>query len=154
MRALVQRVASARVRVDGQVAGEIGPGLLVLVGVTHGDSREAADYLAAKVAGLRIFEDDEGKMNRAVADVGGAILAVSQFTLYGDCRKGCRPSFDASAPPALALALYDRFVAALRGLGLRVATGVFQAHMEVELVNDGPVTLLLEREPAAAHSSP
>ena len=149
MRALVQRVSLARVRVDGAVVGEIGPGLLVFLGVTHGDGEEAACYLAGKVAGLRVFEDEEGKMNRGVTDAGGAVLAVSQFTLYGDCRKGRRPSFDAAARPETALALYDRFVQELRTLGLRVATGVFQAHMQVELINDGPVTLLLEREPSA-----
>ena len=146
MRALVQRVSSARVLVEGRLAGEIGRGLLVFLGVTHGDDEEAARYLAGKVAGLRVFEDEEGKMNRAVADVGGGVLAVSQVTLSGDCRKGRRPSFDAAARPEHALALYSRFVEALRALGLPVATGVFQAHMQVELVNDGPVTLLLERE--------
>ncbi len=134
--------------VDGGVVGEIGPGLLVFLGVTHGDNEQAARYLAGKVAGLRVFEDEDGKMNRGVTDFGGAVLAVSQFTLYGDCRKGRRPSFDAAARPETALALYERFVQELRILGLRVATGVFQAHMQVELINDGPVTLLLEREPA------
>ena len=150
MRALVQRVSAARVLVDGVVVGEIGRGLLVLLGVTHGDDDEAARYLAGKVAGLRVFEDEAGKMNRAVSDVGGAVLAVSQFTLYGDCRKGRRPSFDAAARPELAAALYERFVQALRALELPVATGVFQAHMQVELTNDGPVTLLIEREPPAS----
>jgi len=140
------------VRVDGAVVGEIGPGLLVFLGVTHGDGEEAARYLAGKVAGLRVFEDEEGKMNRGVTEAGGAVLAVSQFTLYGDCRKGRRPSFDAAARPETALALYDRFVQELRILGLRVGTGVFQAHMQVELINDGPVTLLLEREPANGDS--
>jgi len=149
VRALVQRVSSARVLVDGTVTGEIGRGLLVFLGVRHGDGEEAARYLAGKVAGLRVFEDEDRKMNRAVTDVGGSVLAVSQFTLYGDCRKGRRPSFDAAAPPGLALALYERFVQELRALGLAVATGVFQAPMHVDLVNDGPVTLLLEREPAA-----
>ena len=149
MRALVQRVSSARVLVDGAVVGEIGRGLLVFVGVTHGDGDEAARYLAGKVAGLRVFEDEGGKMNRGVTDVGGSVLAVSQFTLYGECRKGRRPSFDAAAPPDLALALYERFVRELRALGLPVATGTFQVHMQVELVNAGPVTLLLEREPSA-----
>jgi len=132
--------------------GGIGPGLLVFLGVTNGDGEEAARDLAGKVAGLRVFEDEEGKMNRGVTDVGGAVLAVSQFTLYGDCRRGRRPSFDAAARPETALALYDRFVQELRTLGLRVATGVFQAYMQVELINDGPVTLLLEREPAIGHN--
>jgi len=149
VRALVQRVSLARVLVDGAVVGEIGPGLLVFLGVTHGDGEEAARDLAGKVAGLRVFEDEEGKMNRGVTDAGGAVLVVSQFTLYGDCRKGRRPSFDAAARPETALPLYERFVQELRTLGLRVATGVFQAHMQVELTNDGPVTLLLEREPAS-----
>jgi D-tyrosyl-tRNA(Tyr) deacylase len=142
-------VSLARVLVDGAVVGEIGPGLLVFLGVTHGDGEEAARDLAGKVAGLRVFEDEEGKMNRGVTDAGGAVLVVSQFTLYGDCRKGRRPSFDAAARPETALPLYERFVQELRTLGLRVATGVFQAHMQVELTNDGPVTLLLEREPAS-----
>jgi D-aminoacyl-tRNA deacylase len=146
MRLVVQRVLSSRVLVDGQVAGEIGPGLLVLVGVTHDDTAEQARYLAGKVVGLRVFEDDQGRMNRSVVDVGGGILAVSQFTLYGDCRKGRRPSFDAAARPEQAQALYDEFVRAVTGLGVRVATGVFQARMQVELVNDGPVTLTLDTE--------
>ncbi len=144
MRIVLQRVSSARVVVDGAVAGEIGPGLLVLLGVTHGDTGEQARLLAGKVARLRIFEDDQGKMNRSVADAGGSVLVVSQFTLYGDCRKGRRPSFDAAAPPEHARALYERFVAEVRALGLPVATGVFQAHMQVELVNDGPVTMVLD----------
>ncbi len=144
MRLVVQRVSSARVTVDGAVVGEIGPGLLVLLGVTHSDTQEQARFLAGKVVGLRVFEDDAGKMNRSITDVGGAILAVSQFTLYGDCRKGRRPSFDAAAPPEHARALYGEFVRAAESLGIRVATGVFQAHMRVELVNDGPVTLVLE----------
>lgn len=144
MRLVVQRVTSSRVLVDGQVAGEIAIGLLVLVGVTRGDTAEHARYLAGKTVGLRIFEDDDGKMNRSVMDVGGAILAVSQFTLYGECRKGRRPSFDAAARPEQAEALYDEFVTAVAGFGVRVATGVFRAHMRVELVNDGPVTLILD----------
>ncbi len=146
MRALVQRVSEARVTVDGQPCGETGPGLLVLIGVTHADTVERAAWLAGKVAGLRIFEDAEGKMNRSVSDVGGGVLVVSQFTLYGDCRKGRRPSFDAAARPEQARTLYDAFVAKLRELGLPVATGVFQAHMQVALVNDGPVTLMIETE--------
>jgi D-tyrosyl-tRNA(Tyr) deacylase len=144
MRVVVQRVSSASVTVESRIVGEIGPGLLVLLGVTHADTVEQARYLAGKVVGLRIFEDENGKMNRAVTDVDGAILAVSQFTLYGDCRKGRRPSFDAAARPDQAQALYDEFVRAVAALGVRVATGVFQAHMKVELVNDGPVTLVLE----------
>lgn len=143
MRAVVQRVAEARVRVEGEVRAEIGPGLLVLVGVAREDTSAEADYLAEKIAGLRVFDDGEGKMNRALADVGGAVLAVSQFTLYGDCRKGRRPSFDRAAAAEPARALYERFVAKLRELGVQVETGVFQARMAVELVNDGPVTLLL-----------
>lgn len=146
MRAVIQRVASARVLVNSEVVGEIGAGLLVLLGVTHGDTAEQAAYLAGKVAGLRVFEDSGGRMNRSLADVGGSVLAVSQFTLYGDCRKGRRPSFDAAANPEDARQLYDRFVADLRGLRVPVATGVFQAHMQVELVNDGPVTILLDTE--------
>jgi D-aminoacyl-tRNA deacylase len=151
MRALVQRVREASVTVGDGVVGEIGPGLLVLLGVAHADTTEQAAYLASKVVGLRVFEDDDGKMNRSVAEVGGAVLAVSQFTLYGDCRKGRRPSFDAAARPGQARALYDEFVARVRALGVTVATGTFQAHMQVALVNDGPVTLMLE-SPAGAES--
>jgi D-aminoacyl-tRNA deacylase len=144
MRALVQRVSEARVTVDGRVVGEIGAGLVALVGVTHADTAEQATWLAAKVAGLRIFEDAGGKMNRSVGDVEGAVLTVSQFTLYGDCRKGRRPSFDAAARPDHARELYEQFVAALRARGVRVETGVFQARMRVALVNDGPVTLIVD----------
>jgi D-tyrosyl-tRNA(Tyr) deacylase len=144
MRAVLQRVSSARVRVGGELAGEIGAGLLVLLGVTHEDTDEQAVFLAGKVAGLRVFEDGDGKMNRSLAEVGGAVLAVSQFTLYGDCRKGRRPSFDAAARPDQARRLYERFVAETRALGVPVSTGVFQAHMQVELVNDGPVTVLID----------
>lgn len=144
MRAVVQRVSTARVLVDGGVVGRIGAGLVVLLGVTHGDTPADARYLAGKVAGLRVFQDDKGKMNRSVGDLAGGLLVVSQFTLYGDCRSGRRPSFDAAAPPDRAQALYDSFVAEVRALGLDVATGVFQAHMQVELVNDGPVTLILD----------
>ena len=144
MRAVVQRVTSAKVEVDGQVRGEIGPGLLVLLGVARGDTREAADFLASKITQLRIFSDDQGKMNRSVQDAGGALLAVSQFTLYGDCRKGRRPSFDGAASPEEARALYERFVESVRATGTRVETGEFQAHMAVSLVNDGPVTLIVE----------
>jgi D-aminoacyl-tRNA deacylase len=144
MRAVVQRVRSARVLVDGRVAGEIGVGVVVLLGVTHDDAPEQAEYLAGKVAGLRIFEDEGEKMNRSVTDVAGSALIVSQFTLYGDCRKGRRPSFDAAARPEQARVLYEAFVKDIRALGVPVATGVFQAHMQVELVNDGPVTILLD----------
>ena len=146
MRAVVQRVKRASVRVGPQVVGEIGSGLLVLVGVAQGDGEAAADYLAGKVAGLRIFEDGEGKMNRSVSEAGGAVLAVSQFTLYGDVRRGKRPSFDAAARPEEARRLYERFVARLRAAGLRCETGRFQEMMDVELVNDGPVTILLDSE--------
>lgn len=149
MRVVIQRVASSRVRVAGRIVGEIGRGLLVLVGVTHGDTADGARYLAGKTASVRIFEDEQGRMNRSVSDVGGGVLVVSQFTLYADCRKGRRPSFDAAAPAAEAEALYEEFVRAVRSAGLQVATGVFQAHMEVELVNDGPVTLLLDTPPMA-----
>ena len=146
MRAVVERVARASVRVEGKIIGEIGPGLLVLVGVARGDGEAEADELAAKIAGLRVFNDAEGKMNCALSEAGGAVLAVSQFTLMGDCRKGRRPSFGRAAPADEAQALYERFVAALRQRGARVETGVFQAMMEVELVNDGPVTLLLDTD--------
>jgi D-aminoacyl-tRNA deacylase len=144
MRAVVQRVSRAEVRVEGKVAGAIGRGLLVLLGVAQGDDDEAARFLADKVAALRIFEDGAGKMNLALAEVGGSALVVSQFTLLGDTRKGNRPGFTAAAPPEAADALYQRFCALLREKGLTVATGVFRAHMEVELVNEGPVTLLLD----------
>ncbi len=146
MRAVVQRVTRARVTVAGATTGEIGPGLLVLLGVAQGDSEAAADYLADKVAGLRIFEDDAGKMNRSVAEAGGAALVVSQFTLYGDVRRGKRPSFDAAAPPEEARRLYEHFVGRLRASGLRCETGRFQEMMDVELVNNGPVTILLDSE--------
>lgn len=144
MRAVVQRVSSAGVSVDGKAAAAIGPGLLVLLGVAEGDGDEQAAWLADKIAGLRIFEDDAGKMNRSVEDVGGALLVVSQFTLLGDCRKGRRPSFTGAAPPEEAERLYGVFVNHLRRRDLAVETGVFQAHMQVNLVNDGPVTLLLD----------
>lgn len=146
MRALIQRVSRAEVRVDGQAVGSIGCGLLVLLGLAKPDTTADAEYLAEKTAGLRIFQDANEKMNLSVADVAGAILVVSQFTLYGDCRKGRRPSFDQAAPPELAKTLYEHYVRTLRSTGLKVETGVFQAMMEVELVNDGPVTLLLESE--------
>lgn len=140
----MQRVRSARVTVEDRVTGEIGRGLLVFVGVTTDDGPHDVQYIADKVRDLRVFEDPAGKMNLAVGDVGGAVLAVSQFTLYGDCRKGRRPSWDAAAPAELARALYEAVVASMRGNGLVVETGVFQAKMTVDLVNDGPVTLLLD----------
>lgn len=144
MRAVVQRVSRASVTVDGEVTGEIARGFLVLLGVAEDDTQEDVVYLANKVAGLRVFEDDAGKMNLALQDVGGKLLVVSQFTLLGDCRKGRRPSFVKAAEPAKANALYGSFVAELRGQGFEVETGRFQEHMDVELVNDGPVTLLLD----------
>ena len=144
MRAVVQRVSEASVVVDGRVAGEIGRGFLVLVGVTHSDSEAEAAALARKIAGLRVFEDAAGKFNLALRDVGGAVLVVSQFTLYGDARKGRRPSFTAAARPEHAEPLIQRFVELLRGEGLPVQTGVFGAIMAVHLVNDGPVTLWLD----------
>src|ERR1700760_2599876 len=146
MRAVVQRVSRGSVAVEGQVVGEIGPGLLVLLGVARSDVNADADYLAEKIAGLRIFDDENGKMNLNVADVGGAVLAISQFTLYGDVRRGKRPSFDNAARPELARRLYEYFVGRIRAAGLRCETGQFQAMMEVELVNSGPVTILLDSE--------
>ena len=148
MRVVVQRVTQARVEVGGEVVGAIGQGFLVLLGVANGDTPADAAYLAEKTAGLRVFEDAAGKMNLALNDVGGAVLAVSQFTLLGDCRKGRRPGFTDAAPPELADALYNDYVAALRAAGLTVATGVFRAEMQVHLVNDGPVTLLLDSRKA------
>ncbi len=150
MRAILQRVSRARVTVEGRVTGAIETGLLILLGVRKGDTAEDAVYLADKTAGLRIFPDAEGKMNRSVIEAGGAALVVSQFTLYGDCRKGRRPSFDQAAPPEAAQALYQKYVEALQERGLRVETGVFQAMMQVELVNEGPVTLLLESKGSGA----
>ena len=144
MRACVQRVSRARVTVAGEVCGRIGTGMLVLLGVGVDDTEADARQLADKLSGLRIFEDDEGKMNLALADVGGAMLVVSQFTLLGDCRKGRRPSFVAAARPELAEKLYGVFVDAVGRHGIEVATGRFRRHMEVELVNDGPVTLVVE----------
>lgn len=146
MRAVVQRVSRARVTVNGWTAGEIGIGLLVLLGVGHEDTEADATYLAEKTAGLRIFEDHDGKMNRSVIDVGGSVLAISQFTLYGDARRGKRPSFDAAAPPDPAKRLYESFVERIRGAGLRCETGRFQEMMQVELVNEGPVTILLDSQ--------
>jgi len=144
MKALVQRVSEADVTVDGEVLGAIGRGLLVLLGVEVGDEAAAADLLARKIAALRIFEDDAGKMNLAVRDVGGAVLAISQFTLAADLRKGNRPSFIRAAPPAVAEPLYEQFCARLREAGLVVATGRFGAQMAVRLINDGPVTIWLD----------
>ncbi|HEV2118478.1 MAG TPA: D-aminoacyl-tRNA deacylase [Terriglobales bacterium] len=146
MRAVIQRVSRARVTVNGETVGEIGPGLLVLLGVGHDDTEADADYLAEKVAGLRIFEDSDGKMNRAVGENDGAVLAVSQFTLYGDVRRGKRPSFDAAARPEQARSLYERFVQRIRAAGPRCETGRFQEMMRVELVNEGPVTILLDSQ--------
>ncbi|HET9839895.1 MAG TPA: D-aminoacyl-tRNA deacylase [Candidatus Angelobacter sp.] len=146
MRAVVQRVSRCRVTVEGKVTGEIGAGLLVLLGVSKTDSETAADYLVEKITGLRIFEDGEGKMNLSVAEAGGALLVVSQFTLYGDVRRGRRPSFDGAARPEEARPLYQYFVGKVRAGGLRCETGEFQAMMEVELVNSGPVTILLDSE--------
>ena len=144
MRAVVQRVTSASVEVDGAIVGAIGPGLLVLIGVSRDDAKADGDWIASKIRDLRIFDDQAGRMNRSVADVGGRVLVVPQFTLYGDCRKGRRPSFDAAAPPEAGQALYDEVVRALHAAGLHVETGVFRATMRVALVNDGPVTLLLD----------
>jgi D-aminoacyl-tRNA deacylase len=144
MRAVLQRVSRASVSVRGEIVGQIGLGVLVLLGVGHGHTDVDAACLAEKVCGLRIFEDEQGKMNRSVQDVGGSVLAVSQFTLYGDARKGKRPSFDAAARPELARELYDLFVELIRAAGLRCETGRFQENMQVELVNDGPVAILLD----------
>jgi D-tyrosyl-tRNA(Tyr) deacylase len=146
MRAVVQKVSRAQVTVAGEVVGKIGPGFVVLLGVAKEDDEAAVDYLVDKIAGLRVFADRDGKMNRSLLDVGGAVLAVSQFTLYGDVRRGKRPSFDRAARPEQAEPLYERFVAKLRALGLTVETGRFQTHMEVELVNDGPVTILIDSD--------
>lgn len=144
MKAVLQRVIQAHVEVDNVTVGQIGTGILVLLGVHRDDTNTDADYLAEKLVSLRIFADDRGKMNLSVRDVSGALLIVSQFTLYGDSRKGRRPSFDSAAPPALAKELYDYFVAKLRLMLLTVETGIFQADMRIHLINDGPVTLVLE----------
>lgn len=144
MRAVVQRVLKASVSVDGHIVGSIGHGLCVLLGVEVGDSEKDALYLAEKISGLRIFEDDADKMNRSVADVGGSVLCVSQFTLLGDCRKGKRPSFIKAGRPESAVGLYEQVVAALKHQNVPVETGAFQTHMVVSLENDGPVTLLLD----------
>ena len=145
MRAVVQRVSQASVSVGGEVVGAIGRGVVVLVGVTHGDTEEQAEWLARKIAGLRIFEDNEGKMNAGLLDADGAALVISQFTLYADCRKGRRPSFTNAAMPEVAEPLVEHFAQALQDHGVPVQTGVFGAHMLVEIHNDGPVTILLER---------
>jgi D-aminoacyl-tRNA deacylase len=144
MRALLQRVSRANVVVDGSVVGEIGAGLLILLGVAKSDTSQDAEFLADKILNLRVFPDDAGKMNRSLLESGGDVLIISQFTLYGDCRKGRRPGFDAAAPVEQARALYELFVGFVRRSASRVETGVFQAHMDVSLVNDGPVTLMLE----------
>lgn len=144
MRIVAQRVAEATVTVSGAVTGSIGHGLLLLVAVSKTDSERDADWLAHKCANLRVFDDKDGKLNLSVLDVGGAVLIVSQFTLYGDCRKGMRPSYDRAAAPAEARRLYERFVEAVKRTGVHVETGVFQAEMKVALVNDGPVTILLD----------
>lgn len=144
MRALVQRVSQASVTVNGAITGQINQGLLVLLGVGHGDTMKEVTWMAEKLVGLRIFDDSAGKMNLSVADVGGGMLVVSQFTLFGDCRKGKRPSFIDAAPPDLASDLYEKFVTAVRQTGIDVGTGAFREHMDVALVNDGPVTLWIE----------
>jgi D-tyrosyl-tRNA(Tyr) deacylase len=148
MRAVVQRVSRAKVTVNGGTAGEIGLGLLILLGVGQQDTEADAAYLAEKISGLRIFEDENGKMNRSVRDVSGSVLVVSQFTLYGDARRGKRPSFDEAAPPELARQLYELFVEKIQAAGLRCETGRFQEMMQVELVNEGPVTILLDSRKA------
>ena len=146
MRAVIQPVTRASVTVDGRVAGEIGAGLLVLLGVGRADNPESAAYLAEKISNLRIFSDEAGKMNLSLLDIGASALVVSQFTLYGDTRGGRRPSYIQAAPPEEASRLYEEFVRSMRSLGVTVETGVFQAHMQVELLNDGPVTILLASE--------
>src|ERR1700756_160590 len=146
MRAVVQRVSHCRVTVEGNAVGEIGQGLLVLLGISKTDTESAVDYLVEKIIGLRVFEDATEKMNLAIKEIGGALLVVSQFTLYGDVRRGRRPSFDAAAKPEDAKRLYEYFVTRVRAAGLRCETGQFQAMMEVELVNSGPVTILLDSE--------
>ena len=146
MRAVVQRASRASITIDGTTTAAIGPGLVILLGIRASDTADDAKWLIDKIVNLRIFEDPDGKMNVSLADTGGEMLIVSQFTLYGDCRKGRRPGFSAAAPPAIAEPLYNRFIEMAEESGLRVATGVFQAAMQVELVNDGPVTLLVDSE--------
>jgi len=145
MRVVIQRVSQASVTVEGRVVGAIGRGFLVLLGVTHGDGPEQVAWMAAKIAGLRLFADDQGRFNRSALDVGGEVLVVSQFTLYADARKGRRPSFTDAAPPEIAEPLIERFIADLRAQGISVANGVFRAEMQVALVNDGPVTIWIDR---------
>lgn len=147
MRAVIQRVSRASVTIDEQIVGSIGPGLLVLLGITHSDQLADARWLAEKIVGLRIFNDVDGKMNLGLSDVGGAILVVSQFTLYGDAQKGRRPSFIAAARPEQAIPLYEEFINGVKSLGIPVSTGRFGAMMHVELVNEGPVTLILDSPP-------
>ena len=147
MRVVLQRVSRASVTIDGRTAGAVERGFCLLVGLTHGDTEATVDWMAEKVAGLRLFPDADGRMNLGLEDVGGAVLVISQFTLYGDAAKGRRPSFIDAARPEQAIPLYERFITALRGKGLQVATGEFGAHMLVEIHNDGPVTLILERQP-------
>lgn len=147
MRMVIQRVKQARVEVEGKVTGEIGIGLLVFLGIARTDTEKEAGYLLDKLVGLRIFADSGGKMNLNLADAGGSLLLVSQFTLYADCRKGRRPGFDLAAPPEQAKALYDHFVESARRTGAMVETGVFQASMQVHLVNDGPVTIIVDSAP-------
>lgn len=144
MRAVLQRVKRASISIGGMTTAAIGPGLVILLGIKTGDTADEAKWLVDKIVNLRIFEDAAGKMNVSLADTGGEMLIVSQFTLYGDCRKGRRPGFSAAAPPAVAEPLYDRFVELAQASGLPVATGIFQAEMEVELINDGPVTLVVD----------
>ncbi len=144
MRAVVQKVTSSKVTVDGETTGEIGQGLLVLLGVTHEDTSKDVDYMIDKTLNLRIFEDEEGKMNLSLKDIGGELLVVSQFTLYGDCRKGRRPSFSTAAKPEEANELYEEYVAKAKAEGIKVGTGKFRSHMMVDLTNDGPVTMLLD----------
>jgi D-tyrosyl-tRNA(Tyr) deacylase len=149
MKAVVQRVSQASVTVEGEIVGQIGPGLVILLGVAEGDAEREARWMADKLVGLRIFEDDDGKMNRSLLDTGGAMLVVSQFTLLGDCRKGKRPSFIGAAAPEIANELYERFVALVGEAGVATATGRFRTEMKVALVNEGPVTILVETPPQA-----
>lgn len=144
MRAVIQRVSNASVKVDAKLTGEIGSGLLVFLGIHHNDGSQEIKWMSDKIQNLRIFEDAEGKMNHSLIDTGGAMLVVSQFTLYGDCRKGRRPGYSAAAPPEHANSLYEQFISQIAASGIETASGKFQAHMDVSLVNDGPVTLLLD----------
>ncbi|MCD0458517.1 D-tyrosyl-tRNA(Tyr) deacylase [Roseiconus lacunae] len=146
MRVVLQRVSEASVKVDGEIVGQINHGLVALVGIGHGDDEKIVEWMADKTVQLRVFEDDAGKMNRSLADVSGGVLAISQFTLYGDCRKGRRPAFTAAAAPEVAKQLYEHYVNAIGKHGIEVQTGIFAADMKVSLINDGPVTMLLDRE--------